>query len=363
MTKPLKVLIIDDSAFNRRTLTKLFESIEGVDVVGIACDGNEGLKQVMKLAPDLITLDIEMPVMDGFTFLRILMKTNPLPVIVISSRDDDINIFKAMEFGAVDFIPKPTHKPSMELFNIKDELTRKIRMIPYIKMDKIKRGLSKKTSDTDSLMKNDVVSDRGIATLDRTDFDVVAIGASTGGPPALSAILPHLPKGFPASVVIAQHMPPGFTRPFAERLNKICNMNVREAGDNEEVNKNDIIIAPGGYHLCFKKGRRGIVTSLLEKKKEDKYVPSVDAMFTTCASLWGERAFGIILTGMGNDGTQGIAKIKEEGGYTMAESDETSVVFGMPESAIATGKIDEIVPLYDIGPKIVNTVCGSTKKA
>ncbi|MBI3754751.1 MAG: response regulator [Deltaproteobacteria bacterium] len=305
MDKPLRVLIVDDSAFNRRTLTKLLESIGRVEVVGTASNGQEGLMQAMKLTPDLITLDIEMPVMDGFTFLRILMKANPIPVLVISSRYEDTNIFKAMELGAIDFIPKPAHTPSMTLFNIKDELDRKIKMLPYLKMDKIQKGILKTLQDVQPEVKKQVQFRRS-AIETGMGFEVIAVGSSTGGPPALSTILSHFPEEFPVSVMVSQHMPPGFTKPFAERLNKICTMNVREAGNNEEVRRGDILIAPG-----------------------------------------------VVLTGMGNDGAKGVVRIKEMGGYTMAESEETSIVFGMPESAITTGKIDEVVPLYDIGMAIV----------
>lgn len=363
MDKPVKILIIDDSAFNRRALTKLLESIPGVEVVGTATDGSEGLKQANRLKPDLITLDLEMPVMDGFTFLRILMKTAPVPVIVIS-RNEDVNVFKAMELGAVDFISKPTRTPSMALFNIKDELSRKVKMLPHLKMEKIARGILRPLKDVPTEVKNlspkALIGEESLIQQDTHErgavsgFDVIAIGSSTGGPPALSQILPHLPDGFPVCVVVSQHMPPGFTKPFAERLNKICKMRVKEAADKEAVKAGEILIAPGGNHLSFKRSRTGeVVTNLLEKKEEDKYVPSVDVMFSSAALIWGERTMGVMLTGMGYDGKEGVKRIKEKGGYVIAESEETSIVFGMPESAIATGVVDEVVPLYDIGEKIV----------
>ena len=355
----VKVLIIDDSAFNRRTLTKLLESVPGVEVAGTATDGIEGLKQAMRLKPDLITLDLEMPVMDGFTFMRILMQTNPIPVIVISSRDGDIDVFKAMELGAVDFIPKPTHTPSMTLFNIKDELIRKVKMLPHLKMKKIASGISRPLEDIQTDVKNLSPKASIGEEVPISGFDVIAIGSSTGGPPALSQILPLLPEGFPVCVVVSQHMPPGFTKPFAERLNNICKMRVKEAANEEVIKTGEILIVPGGQHLSFKRGKTGeVVTNLLERKEADKYVPSVDIMFSSAALIWGERTMGIVLTGMGYDGKDGVVRIKEKGGYIIAESEETSIVFGMPESAIATGAVDEVVPLYDIGPKIVK-VCAT----
>ena len=359
MNKPIRVLVIDDSAFNRRTLTRLLESIQGVEVVATATDGNEGLKQAMRLKPDLITLDLEMPVMDGFTFLRILMRTSPTPVIVISSRGEDINVFKAMELGAVDFIPKPTHLPSLALFDIKDELAMKIKMLPHLQIDKVAKFEGKhQVSGIQYPEERQEEPRAGYGA-----WDVVAVGSSTGGPPALSAILPNFPEGFPASVVVSQHMPPGFTKPFAERLNKICKINVREAGDNEEVKGGEVLIAPGGCHLSFRRDSKGVVmTRLQERRGDDKYVPSVDIMFSSSAEVWGRRTIGVVLTGMGHDGKNGVVAIKEKGGYVMAESQETSIIFGMPESAIATGKVDEVVPLYDIGPRIVRRCAGDMLK-
>lgn len=373
MAKPIRVLIIDDSAFNRRTLAKLLESVPGVEAIGTAADGSEGLKQAARLKPDLITLDLEMPVMDGFTFLRILMQTNPIPVIVISSRNEDVNVFKAMELGAVDFIPKPTHTPSMALFNIKDELSRKVKMLPHLKMEKIRgaqaflgSGILKPSEDVQAESKKETLIRCGaIEEVAAGGFDVIAIGSSTGGPPALSAILPCFPEGFPVSVIVSQHMPTGFTKAFAERLNKMCKMRVREAANDESVKASEILIAPGGNHLSFKRSRTGeVVTSLLQRREGDKYVPSVDIMFSSAASIWGGRTMGVVLTGMGYDGKDGVKRIKEKGGYVIAESEETSIVFGMPESAIATGMVDEVVPLYNIGAKIVKgCVTGLLKRA
>lgn len=359
MGKSIKVLVIDDSAFDRRTITKLLESIPDVEVVGTACDGNEGLKQATRLKPDLITLDLEMPIMDGFTFLRIIMGMFPvpIPIIVISSRSENDNVFKAMELGAVDFIPKPNHTPSITLFNIQDELTMKIKMLPHLKMDKVVKGILKP-------LQKSYPQEEIRRTNTEIGFDVIAIGSSTGGPPAISAILPYLTEEFPIVVVISQHMPPGFTKPFAERLDKICKMRVREAGNDEEVKPGDILIAPGGYHLAFKNKNKTILTQLLEKREQDRYVPSIDVMFSSSAQIWGERILAVILTGMGQDGREGIIKIKEKGGYVIAESEETSIVFGMPEAAITTGMVDEITPLYDIGPLIAKRcIAGMLKRA
>ncbi|MBI5286148.1 MAG: chemotaxis protein CheB, partial [Deltaproteobacteria bacterium] len=193
---------------------------------------------------------------------------------------------------------------------------------------------------------------------------VVAIGSSTGGPPALSTIIPQLSPDLPSTVVISQHMPTGFTRTFAERLNKLSRLRVKEAENGDVVSKGEVLIAPGGYHLSFKKQGKRVITRLIDRRKDDRYTPSVDAMFTSAADMWGNRTLGVVLTGMGSDGKEGVLKIKDRGGYVLAESEETCVVFGMPKVAISTGQVDEVLPLYNIGQRI-NEGCkyGFTKRS
>lgn len=357
MDRPIRVLVIDDSAFNRRTITRLLESTPGVEVVGAASDGMEGLKEALRLKPDLITLDLEMPRMDGFTFLRAIMETNPIPVIVVSGRKGDVDVFKALELGAIDFISKPTRVASHELFNIKDELLSKIALLPHLRL--------RRTQRVDNLPPPLEEGGREISSsagevehpiIPESEIDVVAIGASTGGPPALSQILSQLSEDLPASLVVSQHMPPGFTRAFAERLNKVSRLKVREARDGEVVRRGEVLITPGGHHLTFRKEGRRVVTRLREGKDGERYVPSVDIMFTSVADIWGEKALGVVLTGMGSDGRDGVLRIKDRGGYVLTESEETCVVFGMPEVAISTGRVDEVLSLYDIGQRI-NEYC------
>ncbi len=346
MAKQVNVLVIDDSAYSRLVLTRLLESIQGVRVVGTASNGNEGIRQLKLLDPDLITLDLEMPNMDGFTFLRIVMSSFVKPILVISSRGSRSDVFKALELGAIDFIEKPSAVASTKLMDIREILEEKIRLIPHLKIEKIRKRRSAVVEDKTTPFVEEVVRDQ-------LDVRVIAIGASTGGPPALSMVLPQLHKGLDVRVVVSQHMPAGFTRQFAERLNRLCDFDVREAVDGEEVQAGSILIAPGGYHLTFERKGGTVWTSLTPKSEEDTYTPSIDRMFSSASEVWGEGVLGVVLTGMGNDGRCGSVDIKENGGFIIAESQETAVVFGMPNSVISAGIADVVLPLHDLGKILV----------
>lgn len=347
MNDIIKILVVDDSAFNRLTLTKILEDSQHIKVVGTAANGLEALKGVKKLKPDLVTLDLEMPVMDGFTFLRIQMSREPIPIIVVSSRAGAEDIFRALEMGAVDFLPKPTKHISPELFNIKDHLLVKIAAIPALRLKRMENNLHPlpKEPKEEGAPKNKAFSSGGP--------EIVAVGASTGGPRAIQCILSKIDISLPATLVISQHMPPGFTNAFANRLNKDAVMTVKEAEQGEIVRMGNVLIAPGGHHLTFKKRKGEITVKLLKKSDEEKYTPSVDFMFSSVAEIWNNKTAGVVLTGMGKDGRKGIIKIKENGGYTIAESEKTSLIFGMPEAAISSGAVDEILPLDSIGTRIV----------
>ncbi len=348
MERPLRVLVVDDSAYNRVTLTKMLESSPDIEVVGTAVNGRDALRAVKKLRPDLITLDIEMPEMDGFTFLRILMNTDPIPVIVVSSKDEDRNVFKALELGAVDFIPKPTDRISKELFDIKETLLDKISTIPYIRIKKIDDTFL--TEERRRLLH---LPHRMLKRPKRSMIEAIAIGASTGGPPAINWILSQIGKPIDQSIVISQHMPPGFTKAFAERLNKDCHPLVKEAEDGEPVESNKVLISPGGFHMTFRKVKDSIVVKLIKGTKKDKYIPSIDMMFKSAAEIWGKRLVGIVLTGMGRDGAEGAQRLKSKGGRVIAESEETALISSMPQAVVSSGAADEVLPIYKIGEKII----------
>jgi two-component system chemotaxis response regulator CheB len=340
----VRVLVIDDSAFNRRTIVKMLESLPNVEVVGYACDGEEGLRKVIDLRPDLITLDLEMPRMDGFTLLRIVMQQQPTPIIVVSSRSDDEDVFKALELGAVEFVPKPSSRVSPVLMDIREELLAKVREVTSVNLKNVmaRSGAAKelRRKATKHVAKPDPKS-----RLSHQDYQMVVIGASTGGPPALQNIFSAIQDEIPVAFAVAQHMPPGFTRAFAERLNRFSALTIREAANGDLVSPGVVLIAPGGKNLEFFPKGEEVIVKVSEPKSHQRYLPSVDIMFKSAAAVFGPRLLGVVLTGMGNDGAMGVHAIKSNGGTTFAEAEETCVVFGMPKEAIATGMIDRIVSL------------------
>ncbi|MCL4557992.1 MAG: chemotaxis-specific protein-glutamate methyltransferase CheB [Deltaproteobacteria bacterium] len=358
MSDRVTVLIIDDSAFNRRSLRHMLESSPDIKVVGAAIDGEDGLKKASALRPDVVTLDLEMPRMDGFTFLRILMRTNPIPTLVISSKSDSESVFTAMELGAVDFIQKPVKKASMELYSIKEDVLKKVLHAQSINLKNVQRRIAdinvKLNLGIDTSVRP-IVKIRGAKREDfevYTGFKLIAIGSSTGGPSALQRIVSGLDSNLKVSVLISQHMPAGFTNTFAQRLNKYTNFTVREAQDGDPIRQGSILLCPGGYSMEIKTedGRKEV--RLLPRQKEDKFIPSVNRMFASAAKEFGRMSVGVVLTGMGDDGKKGIETIKDSGGYTIAESEETAVIFGMPREAIATGKIDRVLPYYLISMEL-----------
>ncbi|MDA8434064.1 MAG: chemotaxis response regulator protein-glutamate methylesterase [Nitrospiraceae bacterium] len=350
-----KVLIVDDSAYTRQLMKKIIEQDSSLVVVGIAADGIDAMAKTLRLKPDIITLDFEMPEMDGFSFLRWLMRERPTPVIMVSSHHDSKTVFKALELGAVDFIAKPTKRASLELQSIEKDLLRKIRGIKEIRLDILSKNL-----ELLDLEREEAFEPAGESG--QESVQVVAVGSSTGGPAALQIILTRLPADFPAGIIVSQHMPRGFTGPLSERLNKLAQIRIKEAADNDPVEPGTVLICPGGYHLGLRrKGARTAVT-LKEGSLTDKYVPSVDHMMKSAAEMFGANAMGVLLTGMGNDGAHGMVEIKGQGGYTIAESEESAVVFGMPAEAIKAGAVESVLPISDIPAEIIRVVSYSVNR-
>lgn len=343
----IRVLVIDDSAYSRRTITRMLEEMPEVEVIGYATNGEEGMRRILDSRPDLVTLDLEMPVMDGFTLLRIIMSRNPLPVIVISSRSDDERVFKALELGALDFIAKPGGVISVELMNIRDDLHRKVRSVFSLNRSSMRTPLPSSPPPP--------LSDGG-----RSLIDILAIGASTGGPPALQRLLTSLPQKLPCGILIAQHMPEGFTHAFAERLNRLCPFPIREATDGEPVRTGEVLIAPGGKNMTVVRKEGGVIVALTDPPPFERYVPSVDRLFVSVAEIYGERTLALILTGMGSDGAEGVRAVKQRGGTVFAESEETAVVYGMPREAIATGVVDRVITLDTAASEIVACIAGKS---
>lgn len=344
----IRVLVVDDSAFSRQTIKKMLESEEGIEVVGIATDGIDAIAKTLKLKPDLITLDLEMPEMDGFAFLRYLMKERPTPVIVVSSYSDSKTVFRALETGAVDFIAKPTPRASQELNNIKNDLIAKVRSVRQMSLERLKRNLSLLEK-----AHGDVTSREETMIPERQKIEVIGIASSTGGPQALQLVLTKLPEGFQPPILISQHMPRGFTASLAERLNKLSKIRVKEAEAGEPLQHSTAYICPGGRHMVLKKKGSNIIIDLEDATRDDRYIPSADKMFCAIAEYYRARSMGVVMTGMGNDGKKGLLEIKTKGGYTIAESEETAVVFGMPQEAIKAGAVRRVLPLYEIPYEII----------
>ncbi|PWT87340.1 MAG: chemotaxis response regulator protein-glutamate methylesterase [Acidobacteria bacterium] len=343
----INVLVVDDSAFSRRIITKILESIPDVKVVETATDGQDALKKVIRTRPDLITLDLEMPLMDGFTFLRWVMNNMPTPVIVVSAQEADENVFKAMDLGAVDFLVKPTRHASMQLEEIKADLIEKVLAIPLLKMRKIKERLQSEETKAPSVAPVTTAGDRP---------RVICIASSTGGPPAIQTILSELPKGFEVPILVAQHMPPAFTALFAERLNKYTSMVVKEAANEDVLQPSTVYIAPGGKHLVVEKRSNKYILLHKDKQLDPKYSPSANVLFSSVADEMDGRAVGTVLTGMGDDGREGSKKLKTKGAVIIAESEQTAIIFGMPQETIRAGVVDHILPLHEIARQFT-TLC------
>jgi two-component system, chemotaxis family, protein-glutamate methylesterase/glutaminase len=340
----IRVLVIDDSAFSRRTIIGMLERSPLVEVADWAPDGQEALAKALANAYDLITLDLEMPRMDGFTFLRILMARRPTPVIVVSSRGDNQDVFKALELGAVDFVAKPTPRATPELATIEQELIRKVHAVRELRLDHVVRP----AAAPEPLPPRDPLR----------PHRVVAIGCSTGGPAALMRLFSDFRTPPPCAFVVSQHMPAGFTASFARRLDTTTVFRAREAEDGMPVEEGMIMVAPGGAHLEFDAQRAGVVARLVPRKPSERYAPSVDCMFRSAAKHWGPDLLGVVLTGMGDDGAAGAVELKRSGGNVIVESADTAVIFGMPQQAIRAGAVDAVVPLQAIAPLIESGFAG-----
>lgn len=342
----IRALVIDDSAYNRVTITRMLESEPRIKVVGTAVNGEDGIKQAMKHRPDVITLDLEMPIMDGFAFLRWLMVNLATAVIVVSSKASDRSVFKALELGALDFIAKPGGRVSPRLEEIQRDLTSKILHFAEVRMDNLRRRVVEEHATPPPAAVPETCP-RGI--------ELVAIGCSTGGPPALQHVFQSLPL-LPIPFVVAQHMPPTFTRLFAERVNKLTVYEVKEASDGEMVVPGTVYIAPGGAQTEVRRIAEGLQIRTFAAGSSDLYAPSVDRLLRSAAEACRERLVAVIMTGMGDDGSDAIRDVRERGGKTIAESSDTAIIFGMPQEAIKTGAVDEVLPLSAI-PDAIRKLC------
>ena len=337
----IRVLVIDDSAFSRQAITRMLDASPLIEVVGVARDGEEALRKTFELEPDLITVDLEMPRMDGFTFLRVVMSKCPTPVIVVSGRTGEEDVFRALELGAVDFVGKPSPRATPMLNDIEQELIRKVHAIRDLRIEKVQKRISAAPV---------VIQKESGPPL--STFRVVAIGSSTGGPAALMQIFSAFPDAPQCSFVVAQHMPEGFTRGFADRIDRLTVLRAIEAKGGEALSPGTVLIAPGGKHLEFESSGGCVVARLIAPDDRDKYTPSVDRLFESAAKHLGTDLLAVVLTGMGDDGRSGVRSVNLAGGSVIAESESTAVVFGMPQQAIRTGLVDQVLPLGEIAAAI-----------
>lgn len=363
----IKVLVVDDSAFMRKVISDMIAVEPGMVVVGTARNGQDALEKIAQLSPDVITLDIEMPVMDGLTTLERIMRDMPLPIIMLSSltQQGTEATMHALHKGAIDFVPKPSGTISLDIHKVRQELINKIKVAAYAKVKTKVSDLriTKKPLVSPAPILNNKLYPMGNISVRSSGrlSKLVLIGSSTGGPKALYEVIPKLPLDLGAAVIVVQHMPPGFTRSLAERLDAASTLTVKEAQNDEEILPGVVYIAPGDYHLkVHVTDKPSLGRQMWVKLTQDPPVgghrPAVDVMMTSVAQQFWSHLVGVILTGMGSDGTEGIKLIKSRQGRTIAEDASTCVVFGMPKVAIESGCIDKVVPITSIADEIVKSL-------
>ena len=358
MSETIKVVVIDDSAFMRKSLTLMLESDPAIKVIGTAGDGKEGIEKVAHLKPDLVTLDIEMPRMDGLTTLKIIMKEMPLPVIMVSSLSVEgarVTV-NALSEGAVDFIPKNLSTTSLDIMKIKQEIIEKVKRIVKKNANKSAPQISRVVDRKSRISKLFEENKKYGIFKHKKEFDAVLIGISTGGPYALLQMIPTLPANFPLGIAIVQHMPAHFTKSLADRLDQISALKVKEAENNESFEKGVVYIAPGGKHLTFQPNDNHINLNISSESSDTLYCPSVDLMMNSAVNTFENSLIGVIMTGMGKDGVKGLNAIKNKNGHILAQDEESCVVFGMPKEAILKNLVDEILPLSKISNSLVALV-------
>lgn len=343
----IRVVVVDDSAFVRQALSRMLGAAQDMEVVATASDGREGFDKVASLRPDVVTLDVKMPRMDGLECLRRIMAECPTPVLLLSSLTSegaDITL-RGLELGAMDFVDKSSVQGHMNLLSLAEELQAKIRALASVPRRKLDAAIFLRAR-----------SPVPLPAPHPRRADVVAIGTSTGGPPALQAIIPRLPEGLTSAVLIVQHMPAGFTKSLAERLDARSALRVREAEDGDAVTPGSVLIAPAGRHMKVR--RRGTQTRvwLDDEPRAVLHRPSVDVLMASVARVYGSKVLGVVLTGMGSDGVEGLRAIRGAGGRTFAESEESCVIYGMPKAAVEAGVVDQSVPLDRMADEILAAV-------
>lgn len=353
----IKVLVVDDSALVRQTLVSILESDPQIEIVGVAADPYIAVEKIKECIPDVITLDIEMPRMDGLTFLKKLMSQHPIPVVVISTLTEKgtDSALLALEYGAIEVLAKPKVNTKALLEQSKIDLCDKVKAAALSNVRK--RTFTERTStDVAPKLSADAVLSKSISkSMVQTTETVIAIGASTGGTEALRVLLEDFPSDCPG-IVIVQHMPEMFTKQFAQRLDSICKVNVKEAENGDKVLRGHALLSPGGKHMMLKRSGAFYYVEIIDGPLVNRHRPSVDVLFRSVARYAGKNAIGAILTGMGDDGAKGMLEMKEAGAHTIAQDEQSCVVFGMPKEAIKLNAADKIIPLTEISKYIMSKV-------
>jgi two-component system chemotaxis response regulator CheB len=349
--KKFRVLIVDDSSFMRKVLETIFNADDQLQVAGHAKDGREAVALAESLKPDVITMDINMPHMDGLQATAQIMTTNPKPIVIVSSESKDgaSSTLKALELGAIEFVGKPSSGIDLDMHSVKEELLRKVRMAAKVRVvrtaSRLALSVQGANSDAAPAKPAPVVRTAPVISADQR-FPVVVLGASTGGPATVMRLAPGFTRDFPAAVFLVQHMPASFTTQYAAQLAEFTSIRVKEAENNEAVQPGTLYICPGGQHLRVTQSGR--IQLDATSGRINGYLPNIDVTMQTVAAYAGAMSIGVVLTGMGNDGALGAKAIKSAGGMVLAQDEATSVIFGMPAEAIKTAAIEQVLALDDI---------------
>jgi two-component system, chemotaxis family, protein-glutamate methylesterase/glutaminase len=346
----IRVVVVDDSALVRSVLTEIINRTPGMEVVGVAADPYQAREVIREQNPDVITLDVEMPRMDGLAFLERLMRLRPTPVVMISTLTERgaQTTLRALELGAVDFVTKPTLAVRARLDEAAREIATKIRGAAQARVSRHAAPVAPARAPG---VRPPVAAGQGRLSTSH----LIAIGASTGGTEAIREVLTRLPEDFPG-IVITQHMPPGFTASFAARLDSLCHIRVKEASDKERVLQGHAYIAPGGLHMSVERSGGGWLLRVQDGEPVNRHKPSVDVLFRSVARHAGAKAVGVMLTGMGADGATAMRQMRDSGSYNLVQDEASCVVFGMPREAINAGAADEVLPLQSISQRLVDRV-------
>jgi two-component system chemotaxis response regulator CheB len=357
--KRIRVLVVDDSAFMRKVLQTIIASDPQLEICGEARDGRDAVTQAEVLKPDVISMDINMPHMDGLQATEIIMSSNPRPILIVSSesREGAEVTLKALELGAIDFVAKPSGGIDLDMSSVKDELCRKLKMAAKVRVvrtatrSKLQQEIASSSPRVEPASKN---GDNGLqevraavnaAAKSAGKFPIVVLASSTGGPATLMNFMPYFPKDFPGAVILVQHMPGNFTSQFSQQLAEISRIKVKEAEAGEIIVPGQLYVCPGSHHLRVSPTGR---VSLDDGPRISGYRPCADLTFESAAEYAGPMTIGVILTGMGNDGAKGVQEIRAAGGHVIAQDESTAVIFGMPQEAIKTGAVDQVLPMEAI---------------